>query len=152
MSHEASAGAGAESGWLARLGDELAAAVGAAAPSVVRVDDGSSLTATGLVWEADGVIVTTSHGTERDDDLAVVTADGVVQSAGSRRALGQSVIIRHGYGVETKYGHLQEVLVQAGDRVKRGQKIGLMGSTGRSTDRRSSAIVTATATTTPSNK
>jgi murein DD-endopeptidase MepM/ murein hydrolase activator NlpD len=63
----------------------------------------------------------------------LATADGVVQHAGARRALGKSVILRHGYGVETKYGHLQEVLVQPGDRVKRGQKIGLMGSTGRST-------------------
>lgn len=72
MSHEASA----EVGWLARLGDETAAAVGAITPSLVRVDDGSALTATGLVWEADGVIVTTSHGTERDDDLTVVTHGG----------------------------------------------------------------------------
>lgn len=63
----------------------------------------------------------------------LATADGVVQFAGQRNALGRSVILRHGYGVETKYGHLQEVLVQAGDKVKRGQKIALMGSTGRST-------------------
>jgi murein DD-endopeptidase MepM/ murein hydrolase activator NlpD len=61
------------------------------------------------------------------------TADGVVQVAGGRRGLGNSVILRHGYGVETKYGHLQEVLVRVGDKVKRGQKLGTMGSTGRST-------------------
>jgi murein DD-endopeptidase MepM/ murein hydrolase activator NlpD len=63
----------------------------------------------------------------------IATADGVVQSAGGKRNLGKSVTLRHGYGVETRYGHLQEVLVQPGDKVKRGQKIGLMGSTGRST-------------------
>jgi len=63
----------------------------------------------------------------------LATADGVVQFAGARRALGKSVVLRHGYGVETKYGHLQEVLVQSGDKIRRGQKIGLMGSTGHST-------------------
>jgi murein DD-endopeptidase MepM/ murein hydrolase activator NlpD len=63
----------------------------------------------------------------------VATADGVVQFAGARRAFGKSVTLRHGYGVETKYGHLEQVLVNEGDKVKRGQKIGLMGSTGRST-------------------
>jgi S1-C subfamily serine protease len=39
------------------------------------VDDGSRLTATGVVWQADGVIVTTSHGVERDEELAVELAD-----------------------------------------------------------------------------
>ena len=63
----------------------------------------------------------------------LATADGEVQFAGKRRAFGTCVILRHGYGVETKYGHLEEVLVHEGDKVKRGQKIGLMGSTGRST-------------------
>ena len=63
----------------------------------------------------------------------VATADGVVQFAGKRRAFGNSVILRHGYGVETKYGHLEQVLVHEGDKIKRGQKVGLMGSTGRST-------------------
>jgi murein DD-endopeptidase MepM/ murein hydrolase activator NlpD len=63
----------------------------------------------------------------------VATADGVVQFAGSRRAFGKSVTLRHGFGVETKYGHLEELLVREGDKIKRGQKIGLMGSTGRST-------------------
>jgi murein DD-endopeptidase MepM/ murein hydrolase activator NlpD len=53
--------------------------------------------------------------------------------AGERRALGNSVTLRHGYGIETIYGHLEELEVKAGDKVKRGQKIGLMGNTGRST-------------------
>jgi len=69
----------------------------------------------------------------RAGTAVVATADGVVQLAGGRRGLGNAVILRHGYGVETKYGHLQEVLVRVGDKVKRGQKVGLMGSTGRST-------------------
>lgn len=58
----------------------LADVVAAVAPSVVRVDDGTRLTATGLVWES-GVVVTTSHGTERDDELFVVSHEGTRFSA-----------------------------------------------------------------------
>ena len=61
---------------LAALSVELANVVAKAGPSVVRVDDGSRLTATGVLWSADGVVLTTSHGVERDDDLAVELADG----------------------------------------------------------------------------
>jgi murein DD-endopeptidase MepM/ murein hydrolase activator NlpD len=60
-------------------------------------------------------------------------ADGEVIYATSKRSLGNAVKMRHGYGVETVYGHMQELLVKSGERVKRGQQIGLMGSTGRST-------------------
>ena len=60
-------------------------------------------------------------------------ADGVVVYASQKRSLGYAVKLRHGYGMETVYGHMQEVLVKAGDTVKRGQQIGRMGSTGRST-------------------
>ena len=61
---------------LAALSAELANVVAGVGPSVVRVDDGSRLTATGIVWTGDGVVLTTSHGVERDDDLAVELADG----------------------------------------------------------------------------
>lgn len=54
---------------------ELGAIVERVAPSVVRVDDGTRLTATGVIWSADGVILTTSHGVERDEDLIVELAD-----------------------------------------------------------------------------
>ena len=60
-------------------------------------------------------------------------ADGEVIYATSKRSLGNAVKLRHGYGVDTVYGHMQEILVKPGARVKRGQQIGLMGSTGRST-------------------
>jgi murein DD-endopeptidase MepM/ murein hydrolase activator NlpD len=60
-------------------------------------------------------------------------ADGEVLYATQKKSLGYAVKIRHGYGIETVYGHMQETLVKAGDTVKRGQQIGLMGSTGRST-------------------
>ena len=68
-------------GLLANLSSELAGIVERVAPSVVRVDDGSRLTATGILWEADGVIVTTSHGVERDEELAIERADGTRQAA-----------------------------------------------------------------------
>ncbi len=68
-------------GALAHLSGELAALVERVGPSVVRVDDGSRLTATGLIWSADGFILTTSHGTERDDGLFVEMADGARHAA-----------------------------------------------------------------------
>jgi S1-C subfamily serine protease len=58
------------------LSSELAGVVERVAPSVVRVDDGSRLTATGVIWSADGIIATTSHGVERDEDLVIELADG----------------------------------------------------------------------------
>jgi S1-C subfamily serine protease len=72
---------GVTPGVLASLSSELASVVERVAPSVVRVEDGSRLTATGIVWSADGVILTTSHGVERDEDLAIETADGARHAA-----------------------------------------------------------------------
>jgi len=61
------------------------------------------------------------------------SADGIVVQAGKNTSLGNFVAISHGYGVKTTYGHLSETLVNAGQKVKRGTQIGLMGNTGRST-------------------
>lgn len=61
---------------LSALSNQLADAVERTAQSVVRVDDGSRFTATGVVWSEEGVIVSTSHGVERDEDLAVERDDG----------------------------------------------------------------------------
>lgn len=61
---------------LQNLSSELAELVERVAPTVVRVDDGTRLTATGTLWSVDGIVVTTSHGVERDDDLAIELADG----------------------------------------------------------------------------
>jgi murein DD-endopeptidase MepM/ murein hydrolase activator NlpD len=63
----------------------------------------------------------------------VASADGRVRIAQKHRGLGNMIILRHGYGIETLYGHLAEILVKQGQRVERGERIGLMGSTGRST-------------------
>ena len=62
------------------------------------------------------------------------TADGVVTTAGwNSGGYGNLVKIDHGRGIETRYGHLSSMTVQPGTRVTRGQLIGRMGSTGRST-------------------
>ena len=66
---------------LQRFSSELAGVVAQAANSIVRVDDGSRLTATGLIWSADGLIVTTSHGVERDENIKIELADGTVHAA-----------------------------------------------------------------------
>ncbi len=62
------------------------------------------------------------------------TADGIVKvSSYEENGLGNYVILRHGNGYETVFGHMQKRLVKKGERVKRGQVVGLMGNTGRST-------------------
>ena len=61
---------------LGDLSDALSNVVEKAGQSVVRVDDGTRLTATGVVWSSNGVILATSHGVEKDEDLSIETADG----------------------------------------------------------------------------
>jgi murein DD-endopeptidase MepM/ murein hydrolase activator NlpD len=61
------------------------------------------------------------------------SAAGVVRFAGVAEGYGHSVILDHGAGVESRYGHLQTVGVARGQRVERGQAIGLSGNSGRST-------------------
>jgi len=63
----------------------------------------------------------------------MAVAAGVVTWAGSRYGYGNLVEIDHGNGYVTRYGHNMKVLVKVGERVKQGQPIALMGSTGRST-------------------
>lgn len=61
------------------------------------------------------------------------TAPGVVSFAGVRNGYGNTVEIDHGGGFKTRYAHLQTISVRKGERVAVGQRIGAMGSTGRST-------------------
>lgn len=70
-------------------------------------------------------------GKEGSDVIAV--AAGVVTWAGKRSGYGNLVEIDHGDGLTTRYGHNKAVKVAVGDVVQKGQVIGLMGSTGRST-------------------
>lgn len=70
-----------------------------------------------------------------DPDTPIyATADGVVRNAGYVRAgLGNTILIDHGFGFSTLYGHTTAIKVKPGQSVKRGQLIALMGTTGRST-------------------
>lgn len=63
----------------------------------------------------------------------VATADGVVKYVGRNGGYGRTVEIDHGHGFVTRYAHLEKTYVKRGARVIKGEKIGGMGSTGRST-------------------
>jgi murein DD-endopeptidase MepM/ murein hydrolase activator NlpD len=67
------------------------------------------------------------------DSEVIAVASGVVTFAGERQGYGKVVEISHGQGLLTRYGHHASLLVETGQIVKRGDAIGTMGSTGRST-------------------
>lgn len=75
-----------------------------------------------------GVDMAGSHG-----EPILATADGVVSRASPFAGYGNCIDLEHGKGMSTRYGHLSRIAVRAGDRVKKGEVIGYMGSTGRST-------------------
>jgi murein DD-endopeptidase MepM/ murein hydrolase activator NlpD len=61
------------------------------------------------------------------------TGDGLVASAGMANGYGREIILDHGHGVHSCYGHLSGMIVVAGQHVTRGQIIGFVGQTGRAT-------------------
>ncbi len=62
------------------------------------------------------------------------TGDGTVLYTGvSRYGYGKEVVVDHGFGYRTRYAHLQEILVKKGQKLKRGEVLGTLGSSGRST-------------------
>jgi murein DD-endopeptidase MepM/ murein hydrolase activator NlpD len=61
------------------------------------------------------------------------SADGKVIFTGYRGSYGHTVVVDHGYGYETLYAHLSGFIVDAGDLVERGQTVGYMGASGRTT-------------------
>lgn len=76
----------------------------------------------------EGLDIANYHGTK-----IVASANGVVRFAGRKAGYGRTVIIDHGYGLETWYGHNSAVTVEKGQKVRKGDLIAKMGSTGRST-------------------
>ncbi|HAH11794.1 MAG TPA: hypothetical protein DCL48_16985, partial [Alphaproteobacteria bacterium] len=107
-------------------------------PLVTPVDNGRYRLTSGFGYRVDpftgrgalhsGTDLAGDHGTP-----ILATATGKVVRAERTGAYGNMVEIDHGFGIRTRYGHLSAILVNEGDRVGFRQKVGLMGSTGRST-------------------
>jgi len=113
-------------------------------------DQRSLLASTPSIWPSRGW-VTSDFGTRMDpytaerkmhEGLDIATphgqpvftpSDGTVVFAGTEGGYGKVLVIDHGYGVKTRYGHLSEIFVKPGDRVQRGGKVAAVGNTGRST-------------------
>ena len=76
-----------------------------------------------------GLDISASHGTP-----IRATADGVVEVAGYQGNYGNAVLLSHGFGIGTRFGHMAQVGVRVGQQVKRGQVIGYVGATGRATN------------------
>jgi len=75
-----------------------------------------------------GLDISADEGTE-----VYATADGIVAHAAAEGGYGNLIVLDHGYGLETRYGHLSKYNVKPGDKVKRGDVVGFVGSTGRAT-------------------
>ena len=83
---------------------------------------------TGGTRRHEGTDFAASHGTP-----IYATADGVVTHAGWLSGYGRLIKIKHDFGIETRYAHLSQIRVSVGERVSRGERIGDMGNSGRST-------------------
>jgi murein DD-endopeptidase MepM/ murein hydrolase activator NlpD len=83
---------------------------------------------TGLKDFHPGIDISTPIGTK-----VLAPADGVVISCGEKGGYGNAIQVDHGYDVVTRYGHLDRFNVKPGQRVHRGDVIGFVGNTGRST-------------------
>jgi len=97
-----------------------------------------------FAWPVSSAKMTSSYGerwgrTHKGVDLVssnrsiLAADDGVVSFVGTKSGYGNCIIIDHKNGYETLYGHLSKISVKKGQVVEKGDKIGVMGSTGRST-------------------
>lgn len=109
------------------------------------------LRVTPTIWPTDNRKITSEFGVRRDPfthrarfhagidisgdtgDPVYATADGTVVHAGKDGSHGNNVLISHGNGIRTHYSHLSKISIAEGAKVKKGDVIGVMGSTGRST-------------------
>jgi murein DD-endopeptidase MepM/ murein hydrolase activator NlpD len=83
---------------------------------------------TGLSQMHEGLDISNRTGT-----IVVSPANGFVSDIGSDWVYGKFLIISHGFGITTRYGHLNQVLVKAGQKVKRGDRIAEVGTSGKTT-------------------
>lgn len=95
--------------------------------------------ASGFGWRMDPIYKTSRmhSGVDFAADIGTdvyVTGDGVVEVVESEAwGYGKSIVVNHGFGYKTRYAHLSAFKVRAGQKVKRGELIGLVGNTGKST-------------------
>lgn len=94
--------------------------------------------ASGYGWRIDPVYHTRRFHEGMDFTAPIgtdifATGNGTIQSAGWQQGYGNCVQVNHGYGYLTLYGHMSAIKVRVGQSVKRGDVIGLVGSTGKST-------------------
>jgi murein DD-endopeptidase MepM/ murein hydrolase activator NlpD len=75
-----------------------------------------------------GLDISAPYGTRVD-----ASADGIVLQSGPESGYGNEIVVDHGFGMATKYGHLSKIFVVVGQEVKRGQVIGAVGMTGKTT-------------------
>ncbi|MFC1477704.1 M23 family metallopeptidase [candidate division KSB1 bacterium] len=75
-----------------------------------------------------GIDIIAKHGTPIH-----ATGNGIIEFAGTTYLWGKNIIIDHGFGIKSQYGHLSKISVKNGDRIKKDDIIGELGSTGRST-------------------
>jgi len=83
---------------------------------------------TGLTQMHEGLDISNRVGTP-----IIASADGIVVDVGNDLAYGRNVVISHGFGMISQYGHLDKALVKIGQKVKRGDKIADLGMTGKTT-------------------
>lgn len=83
---------------------------------------------TGMPKFHEGVDIAAPYGS-----AIYAPADGKISFAGSKGGYGNALVLDHGYGISTLYGHTSSLYVKEGDKVKRGQLLAAVGSTGAST-------------------
>ena len=111
----------------------------------------AKLRVTPTIWPVDSRKVSSPYGIRKDPfthkasfhagmdisgrtgDQVYAAADGTILETGRNSSHGNNIMISHGNGIKTHYSHLSKILVEAGATVHKGDVIGLMGSTGRST-------------------
>jgi len=101
------------------------------APFAIPIKDAFRFTSGfGMRWGRmhNGTDFAAPHGTP-----IYSTADGIVTYAGWQSGYGRLIRIQHQFGIETRYAHLSKIRVNKGQRVSRGERIGDMGNTGRTT-------------------
>jgi len=95
--------------------------------------------ASGFGWRIDPIYKTSRLHAGIDFSAAIgtevyVTGDGVIESAEMNASgYGKCIVVNHGFGYKTRYAHLSQFKTKVGQAVKRGELIGLVGSTGKST-------------------